>query len=65
MGFTVPNLRPFLITIETIQLSGRGTGIRYVQSLLDYESSDTTRNDMHITAKSFGQTGSPFDTLDL
>jgi hypothetical protein len=62
MGFTVPNLRPFLITI---QLSGRGTGIRYVQSLLDYESSDTTRNDMHITAKSFGQTGSPFDTLDL
>ncbi len=42
-----------------------GTDLRYIQALLDHESSKTTEIYTHVTTKGFEQIKSPLDQLDI
>ncbi len=44
---------------------GRGTDLRYIQSLLGHSSAKTTEIYTHITVKGFDQIKNPLDRLDI
>jgi site-specific recombinase XerD len=44
---------------------GRGTDLRYIQSLLGHSSAKTTEIYTHITTKGFEQIKSPLDKLKI
>jgi site-specific recombinase XerD len=44
---------------------GRGTDLRYIQSLLGHSSGKTTEIYTHITTKGFEQIKSPLDKLKI
>jgi site-specific recombinase XerC len=62
----VPNNGQHLFSfIEGINPAGRGTDLRYIQSLLGHSSGKTTEIYTHITTKGFEQIKNPLDRLDI